>query len=229
MVRNLTVPGTPTQVGSLIRIDDFSQQSGFTGKPNSQFCGAVGGGRVVVFTDNQSSDMAGKFYATGIDNTTAWDLTGSTVDVLDNATPGVSCAMTYGGITGVTRTFYMVVDNNTSTLLYSIVDNTTTSGLSAGSPAMTVSLLATSATTTPDSLAIDADSSGVPYFAVDEAAVGTQLFRGAAAEALGPVTGISIWGPVDVKVSSDDKQVGVAGDSTDGANTFPAVRVWYNE
>jgi hypothetical protein len=223
-VFNLTIPGTPVRVGSSIARDDNT-----TSSVDGQFCGAVGGGRAVVFTDNQSSDMAGSFYATGMDNTTGWDLTGTTA-VLDNATAGVSCAMTYGGISGVTRTFYMAVDNNTSTLLYSIVDNTTTSGTSTGSPALTVSLVKTVANTTAESdLAIDADSAGVPYMVIDNATGGAILYRSITAEHLGA---LGIHGPLDVAVGASDIKVGVAGISTDaaaGTDGYPRLRVWYKE
>ena len=40
---------------------------------------------------------------------------------------------------------------------------------------------------------------------------------------------LSIFGPVDVKVSSDNKKVGVAGFSATATTTYPRVRTWYNE
>ena len=207
-VYNLTTPGTPARVG----INIVTATGG-----TSQFCGAVGGGRVVVFNDNQTTDVAGVFNSSGIDNATAWEYTGATA-VLDNATTGVNCAMTYGGLSGDNRTFYMAVDNNTSTLLYSIIDNTT---------ALTVSLAATKASTTAQNLAIATDTSGVPYVVIDNATGGAILYRTTSLTDSGSV---GLYGAVDVKVSSDNTKVGVAGISVDNAATgYPAVRVFYNE
>ena len=155
-VYNLTTPGTPARVGV-----NISTATGGT----SQFCGAVGGSCVVVFNDNQTGAVAGVFNSSGVDNATAWEYTGATA-ALDNTTTGVNCAMTYGGLSGVNRTFYMAIDNNTSTLLYTIVDNAS---------ALTVSLTTTLASTTADSLAIYADSNGIPYTVIDNATGGATL------------------------------------------------------
>jgi hypothetical protein len=207
-VYNLTTPGTPVRVGVNIVTEDTTDQ----------FCGAVGGGRVLVFNDNATNDnAAGAFNSTSVDNTTAWALT-ATSAVLDNATGGVNCAMTYAGLSGSDRTFYMVVDNmSTGTAVMKIVDNTT---------ALTVTSVGTIADVSVDSLAIDADSNGVPYIVVDNTTVGATLYSTTSLTNLGIV---SIFGPVDVKVSSDNTKVGVVGVSHTSANTYPAVRVWYNE
>ena len=141
-VYNLTTPGTLARVD----VNIVTQNTG------DQFCGAVGGGRVVVFNDNESGVVAGVLNSSGVDNTTAWEYTGAIASI-DNTTLTTDCSMIYGGISGDNRTFYMAIANNTSTLLYSIIDNTT---------ALTVSLAATVSSTTADSLAIDADSNGVP-------------------------------------------------------------------
>jgi hypothetical protein len=241
-VFNLTVPGTPVQVGSAIPRDDNASRADL----DSQFCGAVGGGRVLVFTDNQSNSGAAnatsaayggaRLYATGIDNATGWDFNQSfgSTGIFDNSTAEINCAMTYGGITGVTRTFYMVVDNNSDAaatqegfVLYTITDNTTVSGTGSLGATLTVSVSTINREPRVESLAIDVDSNGVVYTVIDNSS-GAYLYTGSTTMVeLGAAIGV--FGPVDVKVSSDDKKVGVAGFATQSTNTYPAVRIWYNE
>ena len=114
-VYNLTTPSTPARVGvNIITVDT-----------TDQFCGAVGGGRVVVFADNAAADDAyGTFNSLPIDNRTGWEYS-VTGGLFDNATANAHCAMRYVGLSVDNRTFYMVVDNNTETSLFTIVDNTT--------------------------------------------------------------------------------------------------------
>jgi len=245
---NLTIPGTPAKIGSDIT----------TVSSTDQWCGAVGGGRALVANDNASGvwttgvttediddNTTITFNSTGVDNTTGWDLTSTITHNIDNTTVGVNCSMTYAGMVGTTRTFYMVIDNNTATALYSITDNTTTSGTSIGSPTMKVTWIGTVAATTAESLAIDADSNGVPFFAIDNGTYGATLYRGAVAAPVrlglaqsggqSNVRGSTlVFGGVgastiDVQVSSDDKKVGVAGFSTTGTTFYPAVRIWYED
>jgi hypothetical protein len=210
-VYNLTTPGTPARVGANIT----------TVAIGDSFCGAVGGSRVLVANDNSTDNITGGgaifFNATAIDNSTGWDTSSTVAAGLDNSTVGVNCAMTYGGISGDNRTFYMVIDNRTSTLLYSIIDNTT---------ALTVSLAGTLASTTADNLAIATDTNGVPYVVIDNATGGANLYR---TTSLTPLGAVGLYGAVDVEVSSDNTKAGVAGISTDAATGYPAVRVWYNE
>jgi len=137
---NLTTPGTPAIMGTALLTQTLAAaNAGDNGY--GQFCGAVGGGRVVVVTDNQSGVQPFVVYTTGVDNSTAWELTESSgilTEGIDNTTAtggagwaGPHCAMTYAGSSGTPnfdKTFYMVMDNNTATLLYSIVDNTTING-----------------------------------------------------------------------------------------------------
>ena len=67
---------------------------------------------------------------------------------------------------------------------------------------------------------------------IDNATTGAVLYAGTTLVPLGGISNsqsLGIFGPVDVKVSSDDKKVGVAGETTVGTNTYPAFRIWYNE
>jgi hypothetical protein len=90
---------------------------------------------------------------------------------------------------------------------------------------LTVSLVATVSSTIATNLAIDADSNGVPYIVIDNTS-GAHLYRTVSPTYLGNSL---VFGAVDVHVSSDDKEVGVAGVSAASSTTYPAVRVWYNE
>ncbi len=260
-VVNLTVPGTPAVVGGDIT----------TVSANDQFCGAVGGGRVMVFHDNatgQRRDATSAvaavdnstvfFRSTPIDNTTAWEVSLVDVWALDNGTRngpadhgsnlqanntyGTHCAMTYGGLTevvtgsaghtaghtGDNRTFYMVIDNNTSTLLYTIVDNTSHIILTGE-----LEINDGTSPTTAEHLAIDTDSTGVPYVVIDNKTNGAVMF-GTTAMSLFPnvehdLEALGIWGAVDIKVSSDNKKIGVVGMSTPGPRSIPTIRIFYDE
>jgi hypothetical protein len=61
--------------------------------------------------------------------------------------------------------------------------------------------------------------------AIDNNSGGTLLYR---SPSLTPLGATGIFGPVDVKVSSDNKKVGVAGVSAT-STLYPPVCVWYNE
>ena len=125
--------------------------------------------------------------------------------------------MTYGRLSGDNRTFGIVVDNNTETSLFTIVDNTT---------ALTVTGYTTFASTTADTLAIDVDGNGILYTVIDNATGGSTLYRTTSLKRSGV---LSIFGTEDIKVSSDNKKVAVAGVSATATTTYPRVRVWYNE
>ena len=107
----------------------------------------------------------------------------------------------------------MVGDNNTETSLFTILDNTT---------ALTVIGYTSVANTTTDTLAIDVDVNGIPYTVIDNANGSATLYR---ITSLTPSGEQSIFEPDDVKVSSDNKKVGVAGVSATTTTTYPRVRV----
>lgn len=230
-VYNLTAPGTPVRVGNNI----------VTTNAVNQFCGAVGGGHVVVAFDNQTASAQSDinrtqkdngsitFKMTNIDNTTGWHASVAYPAALTNTgTVFPNCAMTFlSKVTdpkGDNATFIMAIDNNTQTLLFSIL---ATNANQTGAASLIPTHIGTIAATTATSLAIDADSLGIPYLVIDNATGGAQLYRSVSATHLGAV---GLFGAVDVKVSIDDKEVGVVGISVDSAATgYPAVRVWYNE
>ena len=127
----------------------------------------------------------------------------------------------------------MAMDNNTSTNVYTITDNTSVAGSTYLSPTLTVSAPTRIAATTADSLAIDADSNGVPYLAIDNASGGAHLYRTTSLTPLKSASSgmglLSIFGPIDIAVSADNKKVGVAGVSAASGTTYPAFRIWYDE
>jgi hypothetical protein len=214
-VYNLTTAASPVRVGNNIA----TQATG------DQFCGAVGGSRVLVANDNNSLSGVVTLNSAAVDNTTAWAITSTIAANLDNASNNSThCAMTYGGLSGDNRTFYMVIDNKTSTLLYSIIDNTT---------ALIVSLAGTVLSTTAETLAITAVGD-VPYVAVDNSTGGVLVYK---TTSLTPLTqtngstvhGVSNTGPIDIAVAADNKTVGVAGVSAASTTTYPAVRIFYDE
>jgi len=213
-VYNLTTAATPARVGINLNTSNSSEVS-------SQFCGAVGGGRVVIFNDNQSADVAGIFNSSSIDNTTAWEYSAAS-PVLDNASIDVHCAMVYAGTSGNDRTFFMAVDNNTTTEVLQIVDNTT---------ALVVTQLGEIAATTADTIAITTDGVS-PFIAVDNGTSGTAVYQ--TTTQLTPTTGDKVFGvaktgPVDIAIASDNSSIVVTGVSAASSTTYPAVRVFYNE
>ena len=128
--------------------------------------------------------------------------------------------MTYAGLSGNDRTFFMAVDNNSKTEVLQIVDNTTD---------LTVTALGSIATTTADTLAITTDGVS-PFTAVDNGTSGTAVYQ--TTTYLEPTTGDKVFGvgttgPVDIAIASDNSSIVVTGMSS-GTN-YPAVRVFYNE
>ena len=120
------------------------------------------------------------------------------------------------------RTFFMAVDNNTTTEVLQIVDNTTN---------LTVSSLGTISSTTADTLAITTDGVS-PFTAVDNGTSGTAVYQ--TTTELAPTTGSRVFGvgttgPVDIAIASDNSTIVVTGMSTTGTTFYPAVRVFYNE
>ena len=97
----------------------------------------------------------------------------------------------------------MDVDNNTETTLFTIFDNTIP---------LTVTYYINVASTTADTLAIDEVGNGVPYTVIDNANAnananangGVTLYR---TTFLTPSGVLSIFGTVDVKANSDNKNV----------------------
>ena len=236
-VYNLTTAATPVRVGVNIS----------TSQASDGFCGAVGGGRVVVANDNSTLLVPQDTItvnSTAIDNTTGWDFATLLQNKIDNSTARGhdigNCVMTYGGLTSLAnsdsaQTFFMLIDNNTTTALYSIVDNQTLALSSAThTGALTVTFIGTVSASTAENMAITADTTNSwPYIAIDNKTGGVSLWRAPLLdngsyqiEYLGSP---GMYGPVSIEVNSDNSKVGVAGIYTDAAAGYPDVRIFYTE
>jgi hypothetical protein len=249
-VFNLTTAASPARVGGTSITDNVT--GGILG---GQFCGAVGGGRVLIANDNVSKDgsLAAHAHAahvylnsTAYDNTTGWEITTTINARLDNSSSGVHCAMAYAGQSGDNRTFYLAIDNDTGmvgtakTLLYKIVDNSTS--------IITKDLVGSIPLSQPESLALAIGASGIPFLAVDNNSTGTTLYKdntsGGTTTMITLVEGLGIFGmtnhgdwstkyPVNatgigLAVSADNKTVGIVGASA-RYGTNMEVRIWYDE